>query len=81
MLLSRPFKEEYKLDPTTMKGLLVGYNEAFKAYRIYVPARKKVIVCRDVLFEEDCALRRSEDLPASVENQQGQSTGVQEQET
>jgi hypothetical protein len=36
------------LDPTTVKGLLVGYSEASKAYMFYVPARRKVIVCRDV---------------------------------
>jgi hypothetical protein len=75
-----PSEKRTKLDPTTVKGLLVGYNEASKAYRIYVPAHRKVIVCRDVQFEEERALRRSKDLPASVENQQGQSTGVQEQE-
>jgi hypothetical protein len=75
-----PSKKRTKLDPTTVKGLLVGYSEASKAYRIYVPACKKVIVCRDVQFEEEHALRRSKDLPASVENQQEQSTGVHEQE-
>jgi hypothetical protein len=71
-----PSEKRTKLDPTAVKGLLVGYSEASKAYRIYVPARRKVIVCRDVQFEEERALRRSKDLPASVENQQGQSTGV-----
>jgi hypothetical protein len=62
------------------KGLLVGYSEASKAYRIYVPARRKVIVCRDVQFEEERALRRSKDLPTSVENQRGQSSRIQEEE-
>ena len=52
-----------------MKGLLVGYSEASKAYRMYVLARRKVIVCRDVQFKEEHALRRSKDFPASVENQ------------
>jgi hypothetical protein len=56
------------MDPTAVKGLLAGYSEASKAYRIYVSARRKVIVCRDVQFEEERALRRSKDLPASVEN-------------
>jgi hypothetical protein len=62
------------MDPTAVKGLLVGYIEASKAYRIYVPACRKVIVCRDVQFEEKRALRRSKDLPASVENHQGLTT-------
>jgi hypothetical protein len=56
------------MDPTTVKGLIVGYSEASKAYRIYVLARRKVIVCRDVQFEEERALRRLEEFLASVEN-------------
>ena len=63
-----PSEKRTKLDPTTVKGLLVGYGEASKAYRIYVPARMKFIVCRDVQFEEECAWRRSKDLPANAEN-------------
>jgi hypothetical protein len=73
-----PSEKRTKRDPTSVKGSLVGYSEASKAYRIYVPACRKVIVCRDVQFEEELASRRSKDLPTSVENQQGQSIGVQE---
>ena len=43
-------------------GLLVGYNETSKAYRVYIPARKRVIVSRDVQFDEDRSLHRSIDL-------------------
>jgi hypothetical protein len=57
-----------KLDPMAIKGILVGYNKVFKAYRIYVPTCRKVIVCRDVQFKQERALRRSMDLPASGEN-------------
>jgi hypothetical protein len=59
------------MDLTAVKGLLVGYNEASKSYRIYVSSRRKVIVCRYVQFKEEPALRRSKDFPASVENQVG----------
>ena len=52
-----------KLDPSGEKGLLVGYSETSKAYRVYIPARKRIIVSRDVQFDEDRALRRSIDLP------------------
>ena len=72
-----PAEKRTKLDPMTVKGILVGYNEVSKAYRIYVLTRRKVIVCRDVQFEEEHALRRSRDLPASGENQQEWSTRVQ----
>ena len=53
-----------KLDPSGEKGLLVGYSEISKAYRVYIPARRRIIVSRDVQFDEDRALRRSLDLPA-----------------
>ena len=46
------------------KGLLVGYNEISKAYRVYIPTRRRILVSRDVQFNEDRALRRSLDLPA-----------------
>ena len=36
-----------KLDPSREKGLLVGYNETSKAYIVYIPARKRIIVSRD----------------------------------
>ena len=52
-----------KLDPSGEKGLLVGYSEISKAYRVYILARRKIIVSRDVQFDEDKALRRSLDLP------------------
>jgi hypothetical protein len=58
-----PSKKRTKLDPTADKKILVGYNEASKAYGIFVPTRRKIIVCRDVQFEEEHALRRSRDLP------------------
>ena len=53
-----------KLDPFGEKGLLVGYSETSKAYRVYIPARKRIIVSRDVQFDEDRVLRRSMDLSA-----------------
>ena len=53
-----------KLDPSGEKGLLVGYSEILKAYRVYIPARRRIIVSRDVQFDEDRALQRSLDLLA-----------------
>ena len=51
------------LDPSGEKGLLVGYNDISKAYRVSISARRRNIVSRDVHFDEDKALRRSLDLP------------------
>ena len=57
-----PFEKRTKLEPTAKKGIFVGYSETSKAYRIYIPAQRKLVVRRDVKFEEDCAFRKSMDL-------------------
>ena len=47
-----------KLDPSREKGLLVGYSKTLKAYRVYILARKRVIVSRVVQFDEDIVLQK-----------------------
>ena len=69
LLLSCHANTRKKLDPSGEKELLVGYSETLKAYRVYIPACKRIIVSKDVWFNEDGALRRSMDLPA-------QDTGI-----
>jgi hypothetical protein len=79
-----PSEKRTKMEPTTNKGLLVGYSEASKAYRIFVPACRKIIMCRDVQFEEEHAFRRYRGLRAhdqqvqdsrvKIEEAQGQGT-------
>ena len=67
-----------KLETSNEKGLLVGYNETSKAYKVYIPTCKRIIVSRDVQFDEDRALRRSLDLPA--EQQPAYELGVKLEE-
>jgi hypothetical protein len=69
-----PLEKRTKMEPTTNKGLLVGYRKASKSYRIFVPARRKIIVCRDVQFEEERALRNTKDLQARSISLQGVGT-------
>jgi len=57
-----PKEKRTKLEPTIEKGIFVGYSETSKAFRIYIPAQRKVVVRRDVKFEEDRAFRRSWEL-------------------
>ena len=57
-----PSEKRTKLEPTVEKGIFVGYNETSKAYQIYIPAQRKIVVRRDVRFEEECAFRKSLDL-------------------
>jgi hypothetical protein len=52
-------KRRTKLDPIAQQGILVGYSEVSKAYHIYIPPLRRVVVSRDVRFGEDRAFARS----------------------
>jgi hypothetical protein len=54
-----PSERRTKLEPTAQQGILVGYSEVSKAYRIYIPPFRRVVVSKDVRFEEDRAFARS----------------------
>jgi hypothetical protein len=41
------------------RGIFVGYSETSKAFRIYLPSLRKIVLRRDVRFEEDGAFRKS----------------------
>jgi len=53
-----------KLDQTMEKGYLVGYNENAKAYRVYLPGNRKIIIRLDVKLMEDRAYRKSREMPS-----------------
>lgn len=55
-------KRRFKLEPSGKKGIFVGYNESSKPYRIYIPGQKLIELSKDVIFEEDVALKRSKDI-------------------
>ena len=57
-----PSEKMTNLEPTAEKGIFVGYSETSKAYRIYIPVQRKLVVRRDVKFEEDRAFRKSMEL-------------------
>jgi hypothetical protein len=42
----------------TENGILVGYNETSKAYRMYIPSTRKTVERRDVKFEEERDFRK-----------------------
>ena len=54
-----PSEKRTKLEPTAKKGIFVGYDETAKTFRIYLPSQRKVVVRRDVKFDEERAFRRS----------------------
>jgi hypothetical protein len=57
-----PKEKRTKMEPTVEKGLLLGYSENSRAYQIYITALRRVVVWRDVKFEDERACRRSQEL-------------------
>lgn len=48
-----PKEKRKKLDDKNIKCVLFGLSEESKAYRLYDPVGGKIIISRDILFEED----------------------------
>ena len=48
-----PDQERSKLDDKSKKYMSIGYNPSFKGYRLYNLSSGKVIVSRDVAFDEE----------------------------
>lgn len=62
-----PDQRRRKLDQKSEKTVFVGYSENTKAYKLYNPVTKKVIISKDVIFDEAKAwnepLRSEENSP------------------
>ena len=54
-----PSKKRTKLEAIGERGIFFGYDETSKAFRIYLPTQRKVVVRREVRFEEERAFRKS----------------------
>ncbi|OMO97013.1 Integrase, catalytic core [Corchorus capsularis] len=55
-----PSAKREKLDKRSKAWIFVGYSQFAKGYRVYIPATKKVIVSRDVKFDEEAVWRWSD---------------------
>ena len=64
-----PFEKRTKLEATGEHGIFVGYVDKLNAFWIYLLAQRKVVVRREVRFEEEKAFKRS--LDSEMEDQQG----------
>lgn len=58
-----PKDKRKKLDPTSLKGIFVGYSASSKANRIYIKEDRRIEVSRDVFFDENIAYKKSRDVP------------------
>jgi len=59
-----PEEKRKKMGETAAKGYLSRYSKNAKAYKVYLPGSRKVVVRRDVKFMEDRAFRRSRGMPS-----------------
>ncbi len=48
-----PDAKRTKLDDKSVTCVFLGVSEESKGYRLYDPTTKRIVVCRDVLFEEE----------------------------
>lgn len=53
-----------KLSPRGIKGIMVGYAENSKAYRIFDPISQTIIISRDVKFNDDCMNKEETPKPS-----------------
>jgi hypothetical protein len=54
-----PKDKRNKLEPSGKKGIIVGYSDSSKDYRIYIPEQHNIEVNRDVTFNEKIAFKKS----------------------
>jgi hypothetical protein len=63
-----PFELRNKLDDRSEKCIFTRYSETSKAYRIYIPISKKLILSRDVKFLENQLWNESENQKMDSQN-------------
>ncbi|KAI5348811.1 hypothetical protein L3X38_001698 [Prunus dulcis] len=70
-----PSEVRQKLDAKSTKGIFVGYAICEKGYRVYDPATKKILLSRDVVFDENAAWdwKQMSDKQGTVINHKEQS--------
>ena len=54
-----PKDKRSKLDPSGKKGIIFGYSETSKAYRVYIPGDRHIETSKDLTFNEDTTFSRS----------------------
>ena len=75
-----PKAQRQKLDPVSIKGIMVGYAADSKAYRIMLDDTKKTIISRDVTFEESIGVPKDEEFQDPEDNSEDNNDDVLETE-
>lgn len=68
------------MESTTKKGIFIGYSETSKESKVYTLAIQKIVVMRDVKFEEEKDFLKSYDVLVIVDQSYQQATPKEEQE-
>lgn len=48
-----PNAQRRKMDNKSIRGIFLGINEESKVYRLYDPIKKKIMISKDVVFDEN----------------------------
>jgi hypothetical protein len=72
-----PIEKRTKLEHVDGKGLFVGCNETSKAYRVYILEQRKIVVSKDVKFEEDFASKKSHEPTLVTEDEDREASKVE----
>ena len=62
--------EQSKLDAKSRKMVFLRYPQGVKGYRLWDPLEKKVVISRDVIFDENLVLQRRNGMEEQQEVQQ-----------
>lgn len=68
-----------KLDDKGQKCILLGVSDESKAYKLFNPITKKIVISRDVIFDEEATWNWSDDdlpqqIPTNFEDEKGQNS-------
>ena len=74
-----PSQKATKLEPSLERSIFVAYNETSKAYKVYIPRQRKIVVRKDVRFDEARTFRRLHGTnPAVAKGQERQASKVEQ---
>lgn len=56
-----PSEERSKLDPKSRQCIFLGYQKGMKGYKLWDSKANKVVISRDVVFDEKAMLKSTQE--------------------